>query len=443
MVTNTYQTIDMVVPRVLIALKNNLGLGNRCLRKFDDYFGVEGAKIGDTLRFKLPAKFQSTTGPAPTAQNYTQNEIPIAAQTQRNIALSFTTKDLSLSMENLVESIVDPATKQLASDIDSDGMNMIAGGYSVANASSNGQFGGSFPGGYQLATPGAISSTTGPAAWTGVPLGSGATSQQTAMQPFFNAKMVLDQQAVPMNDRYVAYSPAASAYTTPQLIANIQFPDNTIGNQYREGYVKHMAGADFYEVQTVAAFTAGGWTQSTTLQVNVTSTSGDTTLSIKGAGSTDTFVGGDQFVVAGVNSVNPLTRKTTGMLQVFSILSPVTAVGGAATWSVYPALINSGQFQTISALPAANSRITMMGTTGATTDSNFMWQKDGIAFVNAPLQDVSSYGAECYMATNAEDGLSLRYVKQYQSSTDTVNDRLDILYGWAVIRPQFIVRIQS
>lgn len=444
MVTNTFQNIDMVVEETLVTVQNMLALPNRVLRGFDDMYGKPGAKIGDTLRFKLPPRYSSTVGPAPTAQNFTQNEVAIAAQTQRNMLLTFTTKDLSLSLDDIRGAILEPWAAQLASDIDLDGTSTISQGYSIVNANSNGQFGGSFPGAVGLATPGAISKTAGPAAWTGVAVGSGATSQATAMQPFANAKMLLDQASVPKNERYVAVSPAAMSFTVPQVIPNLQFNDATIGDQYKSGFIKRMMDADWYEANTVTQFTSGAWTQATTLQVNVTSTSGATTLVVKGAGNADTFIGGDQFVVASVNSVNPLTRLSTGFLQVSTILSPVTAsAGGDVTWAVYPPYINSGQYQTVGTLPQANARITMMGTTNTSTDVNFMWQKEGIAFVNAPLEDVSNYGAECYVATNPEDGLSLRYVKQYLSNTDTVNDRVDILYGWAVIRPSFICRIQG
>lgn len=444
MVTNTYQNIDMVIEKTLITVHNMLALPNRVLKGFDDMYGKPGAKIGDTLRFKLPPRYTTSVGPAPTAQNFTQNEVAIAAQTQRSSMLTFTTKDLSLSLDDIAGAIIEPWSAQLATDIDLDGTSTISQGYSITNANSNGQFGGSFPGAFMVATPGAISSTTGPADWTGAAVGSGATSQATAMQPFANAKMLLDQQAVPKEERYVAVSPAAMSFTVPQVIPNMQFNDATISDQYKSGFIKRMMDADWYEANTVTQFTAGAWTQANTLQVNVTSVNGATTLVVKGAGNADTFIGGDQFVVASVNAVNPMTRLNTGFLQVSTILSPVTAsAGGDVTWSVYPPYYNSGQFQTVTALPQANARINMIGTSNTSTDVNFMWQKQGIAFVNAPLEDVSNYGAECYVATNPDDGLSLRYIKQYQSTTDTVNDRVDILYGWAVIRPNFIVRIQG
>ena len=55
----------------------------------------------------------------------------------------------------------------------------------------------------------------------------------------------------------------------------------------------------------------------------------------------------------------------------------------------------------------------------------------------APL-DTDLPGAEVskVRADSEEDGLSIRYVQQYNAQTDQKIQRFDVLYGWAVVRPE-------
>src|SRR5579863_7674146 len=99
MVTNTELTIDQITQEALIILKNKLALGNRCLRQFDSSFGVEGAKIGDNLRIRVPVRYQTTTGPAPAQQSFQETYRDVAAQTQRNVLLSFGSAEMALSID--------------------------------------------------------------------------------------------------------------------------------------------------------------------------------------------------------------------------------------------------------------------------------------------------------------------------------------------------------
>jgi hypothetical protein len=43
---------------------------------------------------------------------------------------------------------------------------------------------------------------------------------------------------------------------------------------------------------------------------------------------------------------------------------------------------------------------------------------------------------ETSQANDEEGGLSIRYVEQYNASTDQSIQRFDVLYGWAVVRPE-------
>lgn len=437
MTTNSFQVIDMVTREALEVLKNKLGLGNRVNRQYDKSFGEEGAKTGDTLRIRIPPRYTVGTGPAPTLQNFTQNQVPVAAQQQLNVALEITSKDMSLSLDSLSEQLIAPAMSQLATSIDLLGSNAV-----INSTISSGTYAGSYSGFHNLVTVGPVSNTTGPATWVGNSVGQTATTSTAALTPFLQAQARLTNQAAPQNDRFVVLSPNATAYTVAALAGAFN-PQADVSEQYREGLITVAAGAMWHTSPNVPTFTAGNWTQSGTCEVATTSVDGATTIAVKGFGATDTFNAGDQFVIAGVFEVNPLTRQSTGQLQVFTILSPATASGGLATLSVSPT-INSPtapQYQTVNSLPAANAAITMMGTAGASTAVNVMYQKDAVVLVSAPLADVAEDGAFCVRVDDDEDGISLRYIRQYQASIGQTISAVDTLVGWAIPRPELGTRV--
>lgn len=432
MVTNTLLTIDMITEEALVVLKNSFVLGRTCLRQFDPSFGKEGAKIGDTLRIRIPVRVTSVTGPAASPQNTTETKIPLAIQTQRHTDFQYTTKDLALSLDDFSETVIKPAMAQLASDIDQDGMATIIGGTIAAGA-----YAGSYSGINALATPGTYVAGT-PAQWTGDDL--------STLRPFLDARALLKMAAAPDDNHKVLINPFASAGVVDSLKSLFQ-SSTQISEQYLKGYMGTTAGFEFNESQNLPVFTAGTREQTGGV-VTTTSTEGDSTLAVTISG-TQTVVQGDQFTVAGVYAVNPLNRTSTGKLAMFVATATVAAVGGAIVIPVSlgqaagPAISASGQYQTVSALPQSGAAVTFMGAAGATTQVNIAYSPQAFALGVASLADVGDEGAMCYTATDEDAGLELRYVYQYSAQTDLSTRRVDILYGWQLVRPSLAVRIQA
>ena len=448
MVTNTELTIDQITEEALIILKNKLAFGNRCLRQFDSSFGDEGAKIGDNLRVRVPVRTQTTTGPAPSQTAFVETYKPVAAQTQRNVLLSFSSKELALAIDEFSERVIEPQIVQLASDMDTDGTLVATSGYTITNSGYvTANYAGQYAGFSGLVTPGPYTNGV-PSAWTGAAIGSaaigvaGAPPQANASLPFAYAKAVLDNQAAPKEDRYTIISPDASASLVPNLF-NLFNPSSTISEMFEEGMLNggnKFLGAQVIESPSVQNFTSGTWKSNVGATVYVASNAGDTTLAIGNVGNNAIVVSGDQFVVSGVYTVNPLTRQSSGKLQVFTAVGLATANAsgtntGNVVVSVYPPIQNSGAYQTVSALPGLGSAVTFMGTSNTLTQTLFSYQKNAIAMVVAPLAEDLD-GAKVSRRTSEEDNLSIRFVSQYQSLTDQVVKRLDILYGWAVVRPE-------
>jgi hypothetical protein len=215
-------------------------------------------------------------------------------------------------------------------------------------------------------------------------------------------------------------------------------PTDTISKQFKNG----MMGTGvlgFEEVnmsQSIKQFTTGSRTNGTTAAA--VTTEGATSISLTGLGSTNTVLAGDVFTVAGCFAVNPQTRESTGSLFQFVALASVTASGGAATVTVAPMYSASHALATVSSLPANSQTVTFIGAASTQYPQNLVYHKDAITFATADL--LLPQGVD--MASRANhNGISLRVVRQYDINNDRMPCRIDVLYGYGVIRPQMACRL--
>lgn len=409
--TNTLLTDDIITNEALDVLRNQFVLASRSLRPVDDLFGQTGMKAGDTVRVRIPVRYVSATGAAVNKQNSTETNTSIQL-TQRNIGMGFTSKDRTLSIDDFSKRFIAPAMAQLASDIDYDGFALF---YKITN----------------LVTPGSYSSGI-PAAFTGADV--------STLRPFLDAGARLTEQGAPIDDeRYVALTPGAMAGVVDGLKGLFQ-SGTEIAEQYKRGLMGLAAGFEWVVAQTLPTLTTGTRTNTTPL---IDGAQTGSSILMKGAGNAITAKAGDQFTIGGVYAINPLTRASTGKLQVFTVQALATSsAGGALTVSVLPSISTTSPSQTVSAGAADGATVTWMGAASVTTDVNIAWHKNAFMVAFCELtKDLS--GADASVATDPESGISVRLVKQYNAETDEQVTRLDVLYGWQVVRPSLACRIQG
>ena len=147
---------------------------------------------------------------------------------------------------------------------------------------------------------------------------------------------------------------------------------------------------------------------------------------------------GDVFTVAGVYAVNPQTRESTGSLQQF-VVTAAASGSSTATLTVSPAMYTADQaLATINAFPQASAAVTMLGSSQSAYAQNLVYHKDAITFATADL--LLPQGVD--MAARAvHNGISMRVVRQYDINNDRMPCRIDVLYGYSVIRPQMACRL--
>jgi hypothetical protein len=397
--SNSILTIDMITRKALEILENNLVLTRNVNRQYDDSFAVEGAKIGSTLRIRLPDRALVTDGAALQVQDDNEQFTTLTVASQKHIGVNFTSAELTMQLDDFAERVLKPRISQLASSIDAD----VANAYkSIGNT---------------VGTPGTTPSTS---------------------LVLLQAQQKLNENAAVMSPRYATVNPAANAGLVEGM-KGLFNPTDTISKQFKNGMMgTGVLGFDEINMsQSIKQHTTGSRV--------ATGNSVTTTVSSQGAASIALTIGsgltvkqGDVFTVADCYAVNPQTRESTGSLFQFVALADATASGTAITVTVAPIYTSANALATVDSFPTAGKAVVFVGAASSQYAQNLVYHKDAITFATADL--LLPMGVD--MAARAvHNGISLRVVRQYDINNDRMPCRIDVLYGFNTIRPQMGCRI--
>jgi hypothetical protein len=398
---NSLLTIDMITRKCLEILENNLVISRNVNKEYDDSFAVEGAKIGSTLRIRLPDRALVTDGAALQVQDDNEQYTTLTVSSQKHIGINFTSAELTMQLDDFAERVLKPRISQLASSVDAD----VANAYkSIFNT---------------VGTPG--------------------TTPATALV-LLQAQQKLNESAAPMSPRYATVNPAANAGLVNGMTGFFN-PTGTISRQFKTGMMgEGVLGFDEMNMsQSIVNHTTGS--RAGTILVNETvSTQGQATITLDGLTSTTTVTVGDVFTIAGVYAVNPQTRLSTGSLQQFVVTAAQTASGGdMANMAISPPMYTAANaLATIDAFPANNAAVTFVGTASTVYPQNLVYHKNAITLATADL--LLPQGVDM-ASRQVHNGVSMRIVRQYDINNDRMPCRVDVLYGFNTIRPPMACRI--
>ena len=150
---------------------------------------------------------------------------------------------------------------------------------------------------------------------------------------------------------------------------------------------------------------------------------------------------GDIFTIAGVFGVNPQSRQSTGELQQF-VVTADNADAGDKTIAISPAIVTSGAMQTVTAAPADNAVITVLGVASTSAIQSMAFHRDAFVMGCADLQLPQGVD-KAARVSDKQLGLSVRMVRDYDINNDKFPCRLDVLYGWKTVYPELACRIQG
>lgn len=387
--TNALLTPDMITREAQRILHTKAQFCGTISREYDSSFAKDGAKIGDTLRVRLPNKYTVSTGAALSVQSTNETQVSLPCTTQAHVDTAFSTKDLSLDIDTFSQRIIEPAMSQLAAYIDNDALSMYDG---VAPS---------------VGTPGTTPAT---------------------LRVYLDAKAKLNQQATPLdNNRSALIDSNASAATVDALKGLFQ-SSNQISNQYLEGMMGKTAGANFFESDLINTHTTGAFA-GTVLIDDAAIATGDTTIGMDAfTDAAPTITKGDVFTIAGVFDVHPESKQTYSHLKQFVVTADNTGATNEITDVAFKPAINlTGAYQNISALPVDGAAVVFLGTAETIYPQNLFYHRDAFTIATADLimpEDVH------FKSRVVFENISMRILRQYTIADDEIPARVDVLYGY-------------
>lgn len=408
---NTTLTADIIAKEAVVILDNELVMGKKVFRGYEAEFGdkVNGYSVGDTVSVRKPTDFTVRDGAVRSVQDVVEGKTTITVDQQKGVDFEFTSKDLTLKIDDLSERVIKPAMVQLANQIDQDIMS------EYKNIPS----------------------------WVGTP-----GQDINAFGDFYAGATRLNELAVPQEQRCSVLSPADHGAL---LGSQTDLYNDTINKPaYREGNTGKIGGVETYMTQNVATHTVGalggtplvnGGSQNVTYD-SVKNT-GTQSLVTDGWSNSVTGVlnAGDVFTIADVFAVNPVTKAKLPFLRQFTVVSTANSDGsGNATLTISPAIITSGAFATVDAAPADNAAITVVGTAATEYRQNMIFHPKAFSLVSVPL--VSPPGA-VEVARRTYKGISVRVIPDYDHTNDKSIWRLDVLYGTDTVDHRLATRLSG
>lgn len=393
---NTFLTPTMVVRKALMILHQKSAFIGTTERQYDSSYAKDGAKIGDTLKIRLPNKYTTATGASITPQDVAENSVSLVVATQRHVPMSFLASELTLSVDDFTERILDPAMAVLAAATEADAFAMALDVYQ------------------QVGTPGTTPS---------------------ALLTYLQAMARLDNSLAPKTQRCLQMPPLDGATIIDALKGLFQ-DSATIAKQYREGIMGRTSGFDWYMNTLTNRMTNGNAVTGLTVS-GATQTGASVVIS---SANTNTFKKGQIFTMVGCNEVHPETKVDTGRLQKFVITADVTATTLTVTLAISPSIVTSGALQNVSASPTNGGAVVFDGTASLQYGLTLAYYKQAFAtaFADLYMPKGLDWGARETM-----DGISMRLIRDYDVTTDKIITRADILYGYKTVRPEMACRVAS
>lgn len=398
---NSLLTISMITQESLRVLTGSLKFVTNVRQDWDNEFAIKGAKIGQTINIRKPARYNGRTGPVVNIESQTETYVPLTLSEQYGVDLSFTSAEQTMSLDMYSDRVIKPAMANISNRIDAYGLSYLSKVYN------------------QVGTP-------------GTPVSNLST--------YLAAGVKLDQNLAPRDGTWNFLADPQTQATATGLGLNLFNPQATISEQYKKGQVAEALGFKWFIDQNMPRQVNGAYAG--TPAVNGAGQTGSTLVTDGWSSGASTMTAGTVFTMAGVNAVNPQTKADLGVAQQFVVLETVSDTTGAMTLSISPAIVTTGAFKNVSAGPADNALLTVVGASGVGTQLSVAYHPDAFAFGCANL-DVPGGTDRAFMATDPQTGLSVRVIRDYNVVSDQWITRFDILFGFNTLYEQLACRVAT
>lgn len=407
MAANQLLTISMITAESARVLGNNLVLAKCVNRDYDNDFAIKGAKIGQSLNVRKPARYTTRTGSVVDIQGQTETYAPLTFVDPYGVDLSFTSQEMTFSLDEFANRVIKPAVVAIANKVDSVGFGLVNSVYNV------------------IGTPGV------------------ALTAATARTAVLNSAAKLYDNDAPVGGSDLHFiSGSAFNATLSDSNASIFNPSKEISDIYVKGMQGTFGGYSHYMDQLIPSHKNGTFGGSPVTNSGTPQT-GSSLITNGWTASTTVLNVGDIFTIAGVFAVNPQTKDVYSYLQPFTVTTAtVTDGSGNSTIAISPAIVASGPFQNVSNAAANTQAIVVIGASTVSGSQALGFHKDAFMLANQELVLPTGVEAASYVR-DEQSKIGIRLVSQYDIRTNQHISRFDTMIAWAVLYPQLACRVYT
>lgn len=407
--TNTFLTPSVFAQEGLMHLENELVIGNKVRADMSDQFQM----IGDTINVRRPAMYlgqENNLDITSYNEDITEGKTTVTMDQTLTIPVKITAKERTLSFDRLSEQVIRPAMIRMKDVIETRLANLYTNFYWFSG------------------TPGTLPAT---------------------FKSVGTVDAILTDAGVPQSDRVAFHSP----YAALELADGLKgvYVQQKAKTALEQAGIGRYANFDHYSSVHMPTHTVGVATGTPKVNVNQSTTyalSKDTwSMTLNTDGWTNSTTGilkaGDIITIAGVYSVNPITKKSTGQLQTFTVLADADsgASTGPAALTISPPIITSGAYQTVTAQAANDADITVKtGTGGTGYRQSLLMHPDALLLVSRAL-DIPQEGVKT--STKSGNRVTISVTSFVDGKTLDQTFRFDMLFGVKCLDPRLGARLTS
>ena len=263
---------------------------------------------------------------------------------------------------------------------------------------------------------------------------------------------IMNEQGVMAEDRYLALSSRDYNGMAGNLTATTRsFTGTKSANAYERSFVGTVAGFETYKMdyanrcvaasasRTIATngaqvrFVPRATTTATAGVLNVDNRYQTVTVS-----STTGITAGDMFTIDGIQAVHQITKRSTGQLKTFRVISVVDGT----SMVISPPMIGANSSPTDAEQQYQNVFVASTSATAAinllnnrATSINPFWRKDAIELLPGRYAVPDGAGADVLRAST-DQGIELVMTKRFDPLTFQTLYTLDTLYGVVMTNPE-------
>lgn len=386
-----YLTPDIITKEALSVLHQKANFIGSINKQYDDQFAKTGAKIGETLKIRMPNQFEVRTGKTLNVQDVAEESQTLTVSSRAGVDMLFSMQDLTMTIDRFSERYIQPAMSRLAAYLENQAMTMYKDVYqSVWDSAGNATY-----------------------------------------DDMLDAAAIVTNGLAPGGNR----TANLNAIDMKDIIKDTKTLFNSqtqIAKQYVDGYVGRAAGFDFMENTQWPGHTTSNEDGNYVCNTSSGITSGSASIAL--TGGANGLNQGDVFTIAGVYRVHPESKISTGELQQFVVTADYTS----GSVSVSPTPITSGAKQNVSIVSAGSGKsVVVAGTANTAHRTSLLYHRDAFTFVTA---DLEMPGGVDFASRQVLDGISMRIVRAYDINNDNMPCRIDVLYGKKTLRPEWACR---